>query len=121
MNLTQQQIEALKGKCPACEDGNFLPNTINSICLVCNGTGLPTIEIKKEWVECDNLGDGSPHSKLCSCSARKIPKYKIGDEIVICKLCLRIKEIQCKGHTYQSKIKLKIISETEDKWRVRKA
>ena len=48
---TQQQIKTLTGeKCPECMGiKEFVRPYIH--CKSCNGTGLPTIEIEKEWVE----------------------------------------------------------------------
>ena len=50
--LIQQQIKTLTGwKCPECMGiKEFVRPYIH--CKSCNGTGLPTIEIKKEMVEC---------------------------------------------------------------------
>ena len=130
MNLTNQQIEALKGKCPACENGRFLPNTINSVCLVCQGTGQETINIEKEWVECCDChlyrDDNSHFPSKHFGNKGQIPKYKVGDEIEVCEdcFCVWIKNKNttekcslgsCICHNF---IKLKIISETEDKQKI---
>ena len=60
--LTSQQIEVLKSRCSICSKFNnetseyigCIPDDDVGavICKSCNGTGLPTIEIKKEMVEC---------------------------------------------------------------------
>ena len=54
MNLTQQQNKTLTGKkCPECKEGVIYDAEINGEepCAFCQGTGLPTIEIKKDIVE----------------------------------------------------------------------
>ena len=92
MQITKQQLETLR-------------------------TGKATIEIDKEWVKCPECREQqmagdiySPRHKGCK---GKTPKYKIGNEI--CKMC------HCDDciawHNINHDIKLKIISETEDKQR----
>ena len=104
MNLTKTQIKALKGECPKCFGTKKTPAR-RMDCRECKGTGQSSIEIKKEWVECE----------LC---LRGIPKYKVGeiiDKVVDCDCTNWKKELGKKHGKY---ISLKIISETEDKWRV---
>ena len=127
MQLTKQQIEALKGKCPECKgDGNTnihrQHNKFNEIdecepsvcdCPYCQGTGQAVIEIEKEWVECEYCLKGIQHTnlELSKCNG-EIPKYKFNEEIYYCLVCN--KELN-KYHKRNSgdAIKLKIISETE--------
>ena len=135
MNPTKQQPEALKGKCPECRGVGWLyfpykgcGEDIKPDCLLCQGTGQATIEIKKEWVECNGCsGTGNKpwshiiykdnvklptHSK-CSGKGR-IQKYKVGEEIWV--------DTECEPYTHlgkcEHKVKLKIIGETETEWRV---
>ena len=92
--------------------------------------GQATIEIEKEWVECpvcDGSGKGVRYKArsginmqiACqSCNSKgKIPKYKVGREIYYCLVCNGVVD---KWHYEKSgeKLKLKIISETEDKQRL---
>ena len=144
MEITQEQLKTLTGeqwkskafrglitanKCPECEGKGFVLDDSElytrsskfpagyykkEICQSCNGTGFPTIEIEKEWVECRNKGDGSLHSKLCSCNGKgKIQKYKVGDEIETLDCMLNEEE---HGKSMVKIIKLKIFSEKGDKW-----
>ena len=113
MNLTQNQIEALKGECPKCFGTKKTPAR-RMDCRECKGTGQSSIEIKKEWVECE----------LC---LREIPKYKVGYIYEIHSLCGNIVEyfsqlgtkcLKCNNWIDRNKerlIKIKIISETETK------
>ena len=109
MQITKQQIEALKGKCYTSIDHSPL--------CTCKGSGNATITIPKEWVECPEC---ERHERECShegceyecklnCDKGKIPKYKVGDNIWA--------DTECKPYTHlgdcEHKIKLKIISETE--------
>lgn len=138
MQLTKQQIEALKGKCscichtyPAQDKGKHVEFSRGRLsgsvdCPRCVGTGQATIEIEKEWVECLNckgLGvleriQGSER-KCIDCKGKgKIPKFKVGDGIDICEICGRLNQKHSRfydDHNFKS-VKLKIISETEDKW-----
>ena len=140
MQLTKQQIEALKGKCPGCDNTGeqlgMAGKTKDSIflamqtCEVCLGNKKATIEIEKEpteWMECQNCkGIDYIGIRVCyNCNnTRKIkiaPKFKVGDEIKI-KFCRKdghfAGEFVICNHNYSHSVRwetLKIISETEDK------
>lgn len=125
MQLTKQQkqqLEELNKKCPACY-GATRDIYYGRDCQICECTGKNSIEIEKEWVECnkcknDKIIQPAPHCDNCF-GKNKIPKYKVGDEIyydlfsgiIDPKYYEDIKELD-------DIFKLKIISETEDKWRV---
>ena len=126
MNLTPQQIKALTGeKCPECKGLGFVnefetPLADGFECKSCNGTGLPTIEIKKEMVEC-KCGCHSENNAMrlidClhySCKG-KIPKYRVNQTIYYCK---KDKVFDNEPFNCRHEIKLKIISETKDKWKI---
>ena len=143
MQPTKQQLELLKGKCPECTKelvtyGNK-PKIYYKDCKSCQGTGKASIWTDKELVEsnlCNNCGHEmhihprykswmhkpkSEHSIGCKCmNPKPIPKYKVGDEIEIFHCQHPIPENA--GLEYQHYcediIKLKIISETDDKWQV---
>ena len=52
MNPTQEQIKTLIGeKCIECNGLGSIYGYDEASCQYCKGTGLPTIEIKKEWRE----------------------------------------------------------------------
>ena len=116
--LTQQQIKTLTGeKCPICE--GIIELGISHICLSCNNTGLPTIEIKKEMVECVCKDWEEKHRKIhYRCNGKgKISKYKVNKEVNYC----RTHNVSFEGNAYHTKcdvLKLKIISETEDKQKI---
>ena len=83
-----------------------------------------TLEIEKEWVECYDCIYWKTSFRDVSFCQRcndkgKIPKYKVGDEIV---LIIDVNEVTKYEETTitieKRTIKLKIISETEDKSRV---
>ena len=119
LKLTNQQIKALIGKkCPECrgfgiKGFGLLDMTKQELkdnkCKSCNGTGLPTIEIEKEWIESPNFKN----------SGLYIPKYKIGDIIT---QIIDVNEVTHYEETTititKRAIKLKIISETEDKQKI---
>ena len=130
MEITQEQLKTLTGeKCPECSikglDIHILP------CESCNNTGLPTIEIEKEWVECEpcketgtQLSNPERFCRVCN-GKGKIQKYQVGEEIEVCSNCfmdwrIRNPSGRC-DHLYFPEytldtakvIKLKIISETE--------
>ena len=114
MSLTQNQIEVLKGKCPKCDGyGAIVPYME---CKSCNGLGKATIEIEKEC-KCghsiyNHMVKEDCEYDNCDCIIF-IPKYKVNDEI-----CIAHNHISyCEVYSDLCK-KLKIISETEDKWRV---
>ena len=133
MNLTQNQIEALKGKCPECSGGIIYDPEINGEepCVFCQETGQATIEIEKEWTRCPNCkGDyvlsytldeeGRKTDPIfCDCNKGKIQKYKVGEEIME---TIEVTEVSCHEETditiSRRTIRLKILSETEDEWRV---
>ena len=111
MKLTQNQIKALKEKCPKCE-GNDLNDIFDLknkklpklICPLCKGTGKATIKIEKEYVK----------QGMTRISSKEISKYKVGDNIHYCNRCETI-VLLC-SHKQEWIIKLKIISETEKNW-----
>ena len=136
MEITQKQIKTPTGeKCPECEGKGFILDDSElytrsskfpagyykkEICQSCNGTGLPTIEIEKEMVECRicsgqggwYYGEDGGGDSCQDCNGEgKIPKHKIGEEIEI---CLNNPPCDCSGGC-NNKVKLKILSETEDK------
>ncbi|MEK6881376.1 MAG: hypothetical protein AABY22_17265 [Nanoarchaeota archaeon] len=102
-------------KCPECK-------IKDRVLCICQGTGKATISIPKEWVECPNIpAELSYHINCRICNGKgKIPKYKVGDEIeeFICQHLVSEDAGLEYQHYCQDSIKLKIISETEDKWRV---
>ena len=103
--ITQKQIEKLKGKCPHCING-----PIQGVdCHICQGSGKATIEIEKEWVKC-------PKCRNLHYGKGKIQKYQVNEIIYYCEQCKGI--VQICTHKKEWVHKLKIISETEDKWRV---
>ena len=119
MQITQNQVKALideKGnarKCPECRIKDRV------IC-VCQGTGKATIKIEKEWIECDCLCHIKGKIAYCNCAPEfckdgKIPKYKVNEEI---KLPFKIRSIDTGNIIGNKIIKLKIISETENEWKV---
>ena len=123
MKLTQNQIKALKEKCPKCE-GNDLNDIFDLknkklpklICPLCKGTGQATITIPKEWVEREVLGVQTQEGKFPYRTKIKIQKYQVNEEIRICsKEFKTIMDCNCE---YTDWIKLKIISETEKEWKV---
>ena len=126
MNLTSQQLEALKGKCPECNGDGYHFEVINGArvtnnldCPRCQGTGQATIEIDKEYE------DGYEHLP----PRYRKPKYKVGDEIYIWhstlkdvilskqeyELMLSALDKDEKRETKEETDILKIISETETK------
>ena len=130
--LTQQQIKTLTGeKCPECMGiDEFVRPYIH--CKSCNGTGLPTIEIEKEWVECkicngqggwymgnEETGEGDCQDCQDCKGKGEIPKYKVGDIIYIHKPTGK-EVIGLKPTEYYEDeiVKLKIISETKDKQKI---
>ena len=136
MQLTKQQIEALKGKCKGCDNtGEQLGMVAKTeggmfcamqTCEVCLGNKKATIEIDKEWVEC-SICDGS--GECDSCANGYIPKYQVGQKLFLCLKCYKINTIVLASiKRYMEYIlstccefrvlKLKIISETEDKLRI---
>ena len=137
MNLTQNQIETLKGKCPECNGDGYHFEVINGArvtnnldCPRCQGTGQATIEIEKEYIDCIGcLGVGyfKTHNGVVDCRGcngkGKIQKYKVGEEIYYdpyFKVILTKYQFEDLDKI-DDLIKLKIISETKDKWRVRLA
>ena len=130
--LSNEQIELLKGKCPECEGHDMTIDGYPQFCLICQDTGKVTIEIEKDWVECPNINcsvhfKGFPNIALCKvCHGKgKIPKYKVGEDIhlMYCGECGNIDESHtayCVTHarSLHGMHKLKIISETRNKWRV---
>ena len=113
--ITQNQIEALKGKCPNC-NGHDMTIDGYEVCINCKGTGKATIEIEKEkefetiWSAVTINPSGSEGAYI------QIPKYKVGDIIYYCGKCKSIVPI-C-THKKEWVHKLKILSEIEDKWKV---
>ena len=97
MEITQEQIKILTGeKCPECKGYSDYRYLVVKDCKSCKGTGLPTIEIEKEWVECkicsgqggwyignEETGEGNGESCQDCDGKGKIPKYKVGEEIWI--------------------------------------
>ena len=105
-----------------------------------------TIEIEKEWVRCDRLiyvkdidlnkkpiyYDDTSDCGYCE-GKGEIPKFKVGQEIYVWHstlkdvilnkqeydILLSALDNDEKKETIEETDKLKIISETEDKWRVR--
>ena len=146
MQITPTELKKLKEKCHECiiegTDMRLLP------CGTCDNSGKATIEIDKEWVECPNtMHNMGLDLKCINCLGRtktpnKIPKYKIGDDIEIIEdeiVTFKLGRIENLTEEQRQKvenigdkkegllitefyankkIKLKIISETEDKWRV---
>ena len=124
VTITKEQIKTLTGeKCPKCEKGDVWDmldekNKTYIQCPICEGTGLPTIEIDKECI-CGHLisrhnYDFSGECSDCSggqCEEFK-PKYKVEEEISICPKCglENYKDNKCGVIP----IKLKIVSEIED-------
>ena len=129
MNLTQNQIKALideKGnarKCPECIGmGIYDDEKVRKFCKVCQGSGKSTISIPKEWVECGRCHGQGKHSqkdgddrvyfirtcKLCK-GKGKIQKHNVGEEIEV--------DLDYTKFGIWS-IKLKIISEIEDKQQI---
>ena len=110
MQITQNHIDALKGKCPECSiNGTALHNFP---CEICNNSSRATIEIDKEFINA-KFGGKEFQKDI------KIPKYKVGDEIIV---VIDVNETTYYEETTitinKKTLKLKIISETEDKWRV---
>ena len=114
MQITQNKIKALideKGKARKCPKCDGIGLWLGYKCHICNGSGKATISIPKEWVICNCGGKG-----CTECYGKgKRQKYEVGDEIKI-----------ENGKVYPSKyaplligeLKLKIISETENEWRL---
>mgnify|MGYP001591177554 CR=1 FL=1 len=136
MNLTQNQIEALKGKCPECDNGSIQ----GLDCPLCQGSGKATTLIEKEWVECPsceghgyyyfNSNNPKNYHNCRNCGGTpknigksKLLKHNIGDEIVFCRECKKL--FNC-DKVFKDKcgdenwLILKIMPEghTETKWRV---
>lgn len=128
MQLTEQQIEALQGKCPECNhnrigffnewDRTIKKTSFPELC-ICKGTGQATIEIKKEWVEsCDcslYRDDGLHFPSKHFYGKGRIQKYNVGDVIEELDSIWNDEEPE---KSLVGIVKLKIISETEDKWMV---
>mgnify|MGYP001563778882 CR=1 FL=1 len=123
MQITQNQIKALideqgnARKCLKCQNRQVVAqfNMNRSFkrmitCPDCQGTGKATISIPKEWVVCNCGGKGCTE---CYGKGKRL-KYEVGEEIYY---CLNNPPCDCLGGC-NNKIRLKIISETEDKWRV---
>ena len=111
MQITQNKIETLEKKCPVCkgQGGWYYGNEETGegggeSCQDCEGSGKATIEIKKEWVE--NKIKFKTINEQDRAGVEKITKYKVGDEI----------NAYPRGKV--NPLKLKIISETENKWKV---
>ena len=128
---TKEQPEALKEECLEC--GGTLFKKIAGIsypCDVCFHTGKATIEIEKEWVECQDCVHWEPYFRntsfcqLCS-NKGKIQKYKVGYAYEIHLVCgtiveyfpqLGIKCLNCNRWIKRIKeqlLEIEIISETE--------
>ena len=122
MEITQEQLKTLTGeKCPECDgEGNYT-------CPICEGNLYSTIEIEKEWVECPT------HSRVPTLFTHKrcngkgeIQKYKVGQILFLCLKCYKINDFALANLSKGTLstccefevIKLKIISETEDKQRI---
>ncbi len=139
--ITQTQIKTLKGNCPECNhdrtgffnewDRVIKKTSFPELC-ICKGTGQATIEIEKEWVECDAVDADKikqnyhttirdKHWKHCKCNGKgKISKYKVGEEIeeFVCHHLIPEDAGLEYQHYCEDKIKLEIITETEDKQRL---
>ena len=140
MNITQNQIKALKGKCPECR-------VKDRVICICQCTGQATTEIEKEWVECPKCnGSGEYRERVmgvdsdcvyqCNkCNGNgKIQKYNVGQTLYqrtkgigeLELLTTEEFELLLSAWDYKEEqneiakdfIKLKIISETENEWRV---
>ncbi|MEK6880195.1 MAG: hypothetical protein AABY22_11325 [Nanoarchaeota archaeon] len=93
--ISNKEIKTLTGeKCPECEGKGFILDDSElytrsskfpagyykkEICQSCNGTGLPTIEVEKEWVE-KQIRFTNANGKSCF-RTEKIQKYKVGEKI----------------------------------------
>ena len=121
MRLTQQQIKTLtEEKCSHCEKGVWhseLGEGTMGFCGYCDGTGLPTIEIEKEFDYSITHKEFMKNGKKKK--IYKIPKYKVGDNFYE---TIDVNEITKYEETTititKRAIKLKIISETEDKQKI---
>ena len=129
--ITQKQTESLKGKCPIVWNMDEIRIAQHPESCECQGTGQASIEIEKEWRECDcychtkhsperkgkHFGMVSGDFDCPDCNGNgKIPKYKVGQEIGICPKCglENYKDNKCGVKP----IILKIISEMETHWKV---
>ena len=114
-----------------CIDGKLIDKNAISHgdCQKCLGSGKVIISIPKEWVECPNCeGKSYPlfadvisivNCGLCF-GKGKIQKYEVGDEIVInpfTSVVVPVDFVEAEGEIWKL-IKLKIISETENEWKV---
>ena len=87
MDLTQNQIKALKGKCKGCGNtgeqlGMVVKTKHGMLCAMqtcedCLGNKKATIEIEKEWVERKVLGVETQDGQFPHRTKIKIPKYKV--------------------------------------------
>ena len=117
MQITQNKIKALideKGKARKCPKCDGIGLWLGYKCHICNGSGKATISIPKEWVVCNCGGKGCTE---CYGKGKRL-KYEVGEEIdleILCECKTWKKEL---GKKHGKIITLKIISETENEWRL---
>ena len=131
MQINKEQIKIVTGeKCPECDGERVIPNlkVKNEFdnCKSCKGTGLPTIEIKKERVE-KKVRFTNANGKSCY-RTEKIQKHQVGGDIycdvtdgeIYSKQEFEVLKTAVEKHQLDTILPLKIISETETHWRLQR-